>query len=314
MKLRASSLIALLTCLLTAAVCSHPAAQWRLELLRMKASGDLGGVAWADLLSRMATVDAESNGGRWVMGSVRLTAVGDGPCPAQFESPLGPFRGYLVDEWDLEHFVNNYLGLNADARLGLGPHVEPGDTVVELGPWLGTFVRFALNHGAAKVIAIEPIPQIVECFRQTFAAELADGRVELIEAAAWSRSGKVRMALQGQNNDRNSNEGYHVSPEGDLSVEAIRLDAVLRELGVERVDLINMDIEGAERHALAGAAETIRRDLPQIVACVHHLDDDQTAIFSLMREIAPSYEVLTDNYHARFVADHRPSDANAQRK
>lgn len=299
--------------LATAAICSHPAAQWRLEVLRKKVLGDFDSISWTEILTRLPMVDAEENGGRWVLGSVTvLRAEREGPCPVLFDTPLGPFRGRLADEWELEHVVNKYLGLNRDARAGLVPIVEPGDTVVELGPWLGAFTRHALLRGAARVIAVEPAPENIACMKLSFADEIADGRVVLVEAAAWSEPGRVRMTKKSVNNPRNNSKGYNVTPDGELQVRAVRLDDLLEEMKIGHVDLINMDIEGSERHALAGAARTIERSMPEIVVCVHHLPDDLRVILGLMKDIAPDYEVATDNYHVRLTRPRAPRPALGQ--
>ena len=60
------------TCAATLAVSSHPAAQWRLEILRKKTTGDYAGFGWGEILSRISKVDPEDNGGRWVLGNGRL--------------------------------------------------------------------------------------------------------------------------------------------------------------------------------------------------------------------------------------------------
>ncbi len=301
MRFAAAFLIALASCAATLLVCIHPAGKWRVEILRMAAAGALPGLSWAELLSRLDGPDGR-NGLRWTVGSVQVAGIyADSPCPVLFDTPIGPFRGHLEDEWDLEHIVNKYLGLNSDSLHGLAPQVQPGDTVVEVGPWIGAFTRHALMRGAARVIAIEPVPANLDCLGITFESEIAAGRVVLFEGAAWDESGPLRMTRPSENNPRNSSKGYNVVPEGELTVEGFRLDDILAELSVEQVDLINADIEGAERYMAAGAAETIRRSMPEIVICVHHLGDDEEAVLSVLKEIAPEYEVATDSIHARLT-------------
>jgi hypothetical protein len=41
--------------------------------------------------------------------------------------------------------------------------VRPGDIVLDCGANIGVFTRYALNHGAAKVVAIEPAPNRNAC-------------------------------------------------------------------------------------------------------------------------------------------------------
>lgn len=285
---------------------SHPAARWRLDVVYAKLTGQWPGMPWPELLPQLLGTTAETNGGHWVLGNAVLTRVEpDGPCPATFAAPFGEFRGLVADEFDIEHQVNKYLGLESGTEFGLIPAVRPGDVVVELGPWIGSFTRYALARGAQTVIAIEPAPANIACFEMNFKEEIAAGRVVLVKAAAWSESGRVRITRDGPTASHGSNEGYAVDPNGELEVRALTLDDALTELGVEHVDLINLDIEGAERHALAGAKRTIRRDRPEIVVCVHHLPDDEDAITTVMEQIAPEYEVLTDGYHARYLRQPR---------
>jgi FkbM family methyltransferase len=50
--------------------------------------------------------------------------------------------------------------------------VESGDVVIDVGGHLGTFTRFALDHGARQVVGLEPEPRNVACFRRTFDREI----------------------------------------------------------------------------------------------------------------------------------------------
>jgi hypothetical protein len=52
-----------------------------------------------------------------------------------------------------------------------------------------------------------------------------------------------------------------------------------------------MDIEGAEREALTGATQVIRKFRPRMVVAMEHLPDDVTAIPQTVRAIWPGYQV-----------------------
>ena len=58
----------------------------------------------------------------------------------------------------------------------------------------------------------------------------------------------------------------------------------------DRVVHIKMDIEGAEKRALRGAVEIIRRDKPMLAICVYHKNDDLLEIPKLIKEIVPDYK------------------------
>jgi FkbM family methyltransferase len=49
----------------------------------------------------------------------------------------------------------------------------------------------------------------------------------------------------------------------------VTLDAYCRDHGIDRVDFIRMDIEGAEQQALAGAAAILDRDHPHVLLEIH---------------------------------------------
>jgi hypothetical protein len=58
--------------------------------------------------------------------------------------------------------------------------------------------------------------------------------------------------------------GY-ASSEAEYRVEVRRLDDLLEERGVHRVDLIKIDIEGSEYRALRGAARTLLKHKPTLL-------------------------------------------------
>lgn len=264
--------------------------------------GRLEAASLPELLSDLASSDPQRFGGGLLSGVAVIDHMsGEAPCEAVFDTPLGKLHAKPGDEVDVEWFTNKYLGLSDKlAVAGVVPRVEPGDVVIELGAWIGTFTRRALRDGAGKVIAVEPIAASAECFRRGVAAGLADGRVELVEAAAWSRPGVVKMKRSGPNNATGGTEGWHVDEHGDVEVRAVTVDQIVAERGLERVDLIELDLEGADRFALEGARETIRRFGPQIATCIHHLPGDDEIIPALLLEIRPDYKMRSNGRHALF--------------
>ena len=50
-----------------------------------------------------------------------------------------------------------------------------------------------------------------------------------------------------------------------------------------------MDIEGAEREALRGAAATLRRYKPRLMLDSYHLKDDDVVLPAVIHELNPGY-------------------------
>lgn len=62
-------------------------------------------------------------------------------------------------------------------------------------------------------------------------------------------------------------------------------------LAGERVTFIKMDIEGAERAALRGGEELIRREQPKLAICVYHRISDHWELPLMMHEMEPGHKL-----------------------
>jgi FkbM family methyltransferase len=177
-------------------------------------------------------------------------------------------------------------GIYSDTGVG----VRPGDTVMDVGANVGLYTRVALRAGAAKVIAIEPVPAVVECLRRNLSAEIAAGRVIVVDKGAWDKDDFLEMNIYPGNMAANS---FAADRQGEqryrVRLPLTTLDQIASELGLKRVDFIKMDIEGSERHAAKGAAAIIGRDKPRMALCVYHLADDPIAIPRAVEAIRADY-------------------------
>jgi FkbM family methyltransferase len=74
------------------------------------------------------------------------------------------------------------------------------------------------------------------------------------------------------------------------SVKAVKIDTLVEELGLERVDFIKMDVEGAEVDALLGAKETISQFKPKLAICTYHRPTDPIEIRKILSQYNPNYK------------------------
>jgi len=136
----------------------------------------------------------------------------------------------------------------------------PGAVVVDVGANIGIYSRFFSGCvGPTGVVhAFEPSP---ENFRRLQSATGKFRNVHLSRAAVGERSGRSQLYLSNKLNvDHRSYQ-----PEGGLReavpVDVIALDDYFRP--ADRVDLIKLDIQGFELHALRGA-DRVLHDNPAI--------------------------------------------------
>ena len=139
--------------------------------------------------------------------------------------------------------------------------LRPGMSFVDVGANWGYFTLLAAHQvgKAGRVVSLEPDPRLFPLLAENIAANRLS-HVSALPLAAACEQGWLALAgfeetqgnfglsrLIGQN---------HVH--GPLFQVAARpLDAVLQDVGVANVDLLKMDIEGAEGLALSGLRESL---------------------------------------------------------
>ncbi len=171
-----------------------------------------------------------------------------------------------------------------------GLEIRRGDAVLDCGGFVGDWTHWVLQAGASRVIVFEPAADQLECIRRNLAGPLQDGRVVLIPKGVWDRDEELTLTHWDDNP-----AGHSVVDQRSSRGETIQLttiDAVVRQLGLERVDVIKIDIEGAEVRALRGARETLNRFRPRLAVATEHTADrvrNNRDVIATLREIAPFY-------------------------
>ena len=121
--------------------------------------------------------------------------------------------------------------------------IKPGSTVLDIGAWIGSTILFALACGAEKIIALEPNPESYEIIRKFIQSNPNySKRIELTNRAVSNRREMLSMGLAEGESDT-STSGIAGN---DFEVEAITLNDIIAEYALNQIDLVKIDIEGAE--------------------------------------------------------------------
>ncbi|OHB44725.1 MAG: hypothetical protein A2178_01725 [Planctomycetes bacterium GWC2_49_10] len=148
--------------------------------------------------------------------------------------------------------------------------LQSGDTVIDVGAGIGddavAFSRLVGKNG--RVIAIEAHPYTYRCLLKTIEANRLEN-VIAINAAVSDKEGHITIS-DGENYLSNS---IHAGM-GTVRVQARTLENILKQTGSSRVDLIKMNIEGAETAALEGMKE-ILDTTPNVVVSCHDFKADR---------------------------------------
>jgi FkbM family methyltransferase len=134
-------------------------------------------------------------------------------------------------------------------------YLRPGDAMIDCGAHVGLFSVLAhhATGGRGRIIAVEPDPGTLPLLRANLQAHGA-AAVEVVEAAVWSAH--RQLVLHAQPRDRAAYSSVVIDAPGgaDVPVQAVTIDALLQERGVEHAALLKLDVEGAEAEAWRGAA------------------------------------------------------------
>ena len=128
-------------------------------------------------------------------------------------------------------------------------HLRPDHQCVDVGANIGiTALIMAERVPDGRVLAIEAAPKVAAVLRDNVSGKQ---NITVIESAIGDRDGTVAF-------DDNSAWG-HVSDSG-VQVPMRRLQTVLHDNGMDRVDFIKLDVEGYESVILRDALPIIQRD------------------------------------------------------
>ena len=166
--------------------------------------------------------------------------------------------------------------------------INPGDIVIDCGAHVGFFVRAALKAGAGIVVAIEIAPANLTCLKRNLSTEINSGKVIIYEKGVWDKDDYLYLNL---NDDNSGGDSIVFKGNRSTKVALTTIDKIVKELRLQRVDFVKMDIEGSEQNALKGAAKTLKEFKPKVSVAVYHKKDDLDVIPALIRQIRPDYQV-----------------------
>jgi FkbM family methyltransferase len=208
-------------------------------------------------------------GTRWllaVLGSLWITVALRAPCFVRWKDGawIHHYRGNAIPHWRLlsASYVRDFVANPPDYILyEYAPRT--GDVVVDVGAGLGstTLVLSRLVGPEGRVVALEAHPR-THGWLQRLCTINGLANVTALQVAASAVDGELVITdSEWQSNSVLAGGG------GGVMVPARSLDNLVQELGIARVNLLTMNIEGAERLAIEGMTWLIDRTDHVCIAC-----------------------------------------------
>ena len=167
----------------------------------------------------------------------------------------GRMRVELQDEIQYPIYYNNF-----ESKYDYILHsILPGTRVaLDVGGNIGQYALLFSRY-AQRVYTFEPVPKKIEQLKYNIGLNSFASNVTLVPLALSSRSGTATFALP--YDDGNAGTGSLVLDptwnSSKITVECITMDEFLEREGISDVDLVKMDIEGAELFALQGMVKLL---------------------------------------------------------
>ena len=172
--------------------------------------------------------------------------------------------------------------------------VSKGDYIIDGGAFKGETSFWFLSKGAGKVYAFEPDPYNFLVLSKNIKRNKAEDKIIPVQKVFSNKIGTFSLYATGSGRSA-------ALTGGNETIEGITLDSFVEKEGLDRLDFIKLDVEGAELEVLEGAVETIKKFKPKIAVSVYHKPDDILTIPGFISEILPD---------AKFYLSHKYYDLN----
>jgi FkbM family methyltransferase len=191
---------------------------------------------------------------------------------------LGPNSGIRrvrifgsVFELDLDDFIQRqiYFGVTEPLETRLvRNYLQPGMTFVDVGANVGYYTALAAERVAGnggRVLALEPSPYAFERLRSMILANRLE-HVTPVHAGLSDAPGHLNLYLGVGSHNHAPTMVAHENAEA-TRVTVLTLDEETERLGIDRIDMIKIDVEGYEPKVLAGARRLLREGRIRAILC-----------------------------------------------
>jgi len=169
---------------------------------------------------------------------------------------------------------------------------QPGDVIIDGGAAEGDTLKVFMDD-CGQNCTMHLFEPTQTSFNQlkTFVETNKFKNTSIINMALWSSE----TTLQFEENYECTHSN-RVSESGQNVVKATSIDNYAKANSIKEINLIKLDIEGAELEALIGAQLTIRRFKPKLQICLYHKIEDLWTIPLLINNICPDYKLYISHH------------------
>jgi FkbM family methyltransferase len=169
---------------------------------------------------------------------------------------------YIIYVYEMPYCYFAFSGQYERCETELISRLKP-KVFIDVGAHIGYYTMLVHKLGAEKIIVIEPDPRVFRIFKRAVEANKLDNIVTINKAALDKSNVAVNLHLSTKSGHSSIFPSHLTKTHGGtITVKTITLDDVCRSLSLNNIDMVKIDVEGAESYILSGANEIINRFRP----------------------------------------------------
>ena len=179
---------------------------------------------------------------------------------------------------------------------------KEGAVILDIGAHIGLFASIAAKMAGSKgkVFAFEPTPDTFSVLQQTIRINKLENVIEPVNQAMGKDTGIATFFISDAEAD-NSNSLVSYKIDRNLSgvkVEINTIDNFVAATKLNKIDIIKIDVEGAEYDALKGGMDVFKKWRPYCILAIHPepiatKGDTLEDIYDLLLQL--NYRICCDN-------------------
>ena len=218
--------------------------------------------------------------------------------------------GYFEYEFPKGVKFKCYTNVEDELRWSLWGYIKEhtlkiGETVIDCGAGVGDFTFFAAKivGTTGRVIAFEPDPIIYDKLKT--GVELNKlVNVTLVKKGVWSKNTTLKFMSA---NGKPRSHIFDKDDVGVIEIPVVSLDDEFKKMGIDKIDFMKMDVEGAEVEAIKGATQILTNMKVDLAIASYHNLNGEKSCFKL-EKILSSMGYRVETKYPKHLTTHATRD------
>ena len=175
--------------------------------------------------------------------------------------------------------------------------VQKDDVVVDCGAYIGDTAELYLKQidGKCKIYAIEAFPSNFDILKKWIFDKKVGKKVIPVQIAVGSKEGVIHFSYDSSSKDPRATMTAKKKNDS-TEIKVTTIDNLFTKIYPSKVDFIKMDIEGAEKDAILGGKNIIKKYKPNLVVASYHKPSHVWELPELLLKLNKNYSIYAGHH------------------